>query len=112
MQKYRFLLFAAKVLRVVGWIVLVGGVLGSIILGIFMTSAANGALGDIIGGIAGWITGLIAGFFIAAVGIILSFLTWVFMLTIRELLYLFMDVEENTRNTAERITITEKSGQD
>jgi len=34
------------------------------------------------------------------------------MLTIRELLYLFMDVEENTRNTAERIIDREKLGQD
>jgi hypothetical protein len=45
----------------------------------------------------------LAGFFIAVVGAIFSFLSWVFLLTARELLYLFMDVEENTRNTAERI---------
>jgi hypothetical protein len=41
-------------------------------------------------------------------GIVCSFLAWVFLLTTRELLYLFMDVEENTRNTAERITIAKK----
>jgi cytochrome bd-type quinol oxidase subunit 2 len=108
MEKYRFLLFAAKVLRVVAWVVLVGGVIGSIVVGIFIGSATNGAASGIVGGLAG---GLF-GFFIAVVGIIFSFLAWVFMLTVRELLYLFMDVEENTRNTAERITITEKSGRD
>lgn len=95
-KKYSFLPFAAKVLRVVAWIVLVGGVIGSIVYGIFTGSAANGAVGGLASGIA--------GFFVAVVGVIFSFLGWVFLLTTRELLYLFMDVEENTRNTAERIT--------
>jgi len=101
MQKYRFLPFAAKVLRIVGWIVLVVGVLCSIILGIMMPSFA-------VPGVAEGISGA-AGVLIAVGGIICSFLAWVFLLTIRELLYLFMDVEENTRNTAERITSTKKS---
>jgi hypothetical protein len=91
MQKYRFLPFAAKVLRIVGWIVLVIGVIGSILYGIMK--------------------GGVVGIFIVAMGMIFSFLSWVFLLTARELLYLFMDVEENTRNTAERITITKKSRQ-
>jgi len=95
-KKYSFLPFAAKVLRVVAWIVLVGGVIASIILGILMGSATNGGIGGLAGGLL--------GFFIAVVGVIFSFLGWVFLLTTRELLYLFMDVEENTRNTAERIT--------
>lgn len=95
-KKYSFLPFAAKVLRVVGWIVLVVGVIGSIVYGILTGSATNGGVGGLAGGIA--------GFFIAVVGVIFSFLAWVFLLTARELLYLFMDVEENTRNTAERIT--------
>jgi len=89
MQKYRFLPFAAKVLRVVGWIVLVIGVIGSILYGIM--------------------TGGVEGILMAVMGVFVSFLSWVFLLTARELLYLFMDVEENTRNTAERITITKKS---
>lgn len=95
-KKYSFLPFAAKVLRVVGWIVLVVGVIASIIYGIWTASATNGGVGGLAGGLA--------GFFIAVVGVIFSFLAWVFLLTARELLYLFMDVEENTRNTAERIT--------
>jgi uncharacterized membrane protein len=95
-NKYSFLPFAAKVLRVVAWVVLVAGVIGSIVVGIYMGSASNG-------GIAGFAAGL-TGFFIAFMGVIVSFLTWVFLLATRELLYLFMDVEENTRNTAERIT--------
>jgi hypothetical protein len=90
-KKYGFLPFAAKVLRIVAWIVLVVGVIGSIVLGI-----GNGAAGGLAGGIL--------GFIIAVAGIIFSFLAWLFLLTARELLYLLMDVEENTRNTAERIT--------
>jgi uncharacterized membrane protein len=94
-KKYSFLPFAAKVLRVLAWVVLIGGVIGSIIFGISVGSGASE-------GVAGLAAGL-AGFFIAAVGVIFFFLGWVFLLTARELLYLFMDVEENTRNTAERI---------
>ena len=33
MQKYSFLPFAARVLKVVGWIILVVGVIGSIVFG-------------------------------------------------------------------------------
>lgn len=100
-KKYSFLPFAAKVLRVVAWIVLVAGVIGSIVYGIITGSAENGAVGGV--------AAVVAGVFFVFGGVILSFLTWVFLLAARELLYLFMDVEENTRNTAESITITKKS---
>ena len=104
MERYPFLRFATTVLRVVGWIVLVGGVIGSIVFGIMTGSAENGAVGGA--------SGTIVGFFIAVAGVILSFLAWLFLLATRELFYLLIQVEENTRNTAERITITEKSSQD
>ena len=95
-KKYGFLSFAARVLRVVAWIVLVVGVIASILLGISTAGSVNGAVGGLVGGVT--------GVFIAIMGVIFSFLGWVFLLTARELLYLLMDVEENTRNTAERIT--------
>jgi uncharacterized membrane protein len=104
MQRYPFLRFATTVLKVVGWIVLVGGVIVSIVLGIQTGSATNGGIGGLAGGLV--------GAFIAVGGVILSFLAWLFLLATRELFYLLIQVEENTRNTAERITITEKSGQD
>jgi hypothetical protein len=94
-NKYNFLSFAAKVLRILAWVLLVFGIIGSIFYGIATGSAANGAVGGLAGGIA--------GFLVAVTGIIFSFLAWVFLLTARELLYLLMDVEENTRITAERI---------
>ncbi len=89
MQKYPFLRFATSVLRVVGWIILIGGVIGSLVYGIM--------------------TGGIVGAFMAIAGLVGSFLAWLFLLATRELFYLLIQVEENTRNTAERITITEKS---
>lgn len=92
MQRYPFLRFTTTVLRVVGWIVLVIGVIGSIVLGIY----TKGAI----------------GVFAAIGGVIFSFLTWLLLLATRELYYLFIQVEENTRNTAERITIAEKSSHD
>jgi len=87
-ERYSFLPFAAKVLRIVAWIFLVFGVIGSI------------AFGIVVGGLYGGVLGIL----VAVAGVIFSFLAWVFLLTARELLYLLMDVEENTRNTAERIT--------
>ncbi|MHC1578563.1 MAG: hypothetical protein ACXQTH_02355 [Dehalococcoidia bacterium] len=92
MQRYPFLRFATAVLKYVGWIILIVGVIGSIALGV-QTSG-------------------VAGAFYAVGGIIISFLTWLFLLATRELFYLLMQVEENTRNTAERIAFPGKSGQD
>jgi hypothetical protein len=92
MQRYPFLRFATAVLRILGWIILVIGVIGSIAFGIR--------------------TGGLMGVFYAVGGSIFSFLTWLFLLATRELLYLLIQVEENTRNTAERISITEESNQD
>ena len=84
MQKYPFLRYATSVLRVVGWIVLVVGVIGSIIYGIMA--------GGIYGGL------------LAVAGVIGSFLAWLSLLASRELVYILVNIEENTRNTAERIT--------
>jgi len=92
MQRYPFLRFATAVLRILGWIILVIGVIGSIAYGIM--------------------TGGIIGVFFAVGGAIVSFLTWLFLLATRELLFLLIQVEENTRNTADRIVISEESSQD
>jgi len=88
MQKYPFLRFATSVLRVVGWVVLIIGVIASIGFGVY--------------------TGGITGVFMAIAGAIVSFLAWLFLLATRELFFLLIQVEENTRNTAERIAVVEK----
>ncbi len=84
MEKYPFLRYATLVLRIVGWIVLVFGVIIAIYFGVH----TGGALGA----------------FYAIGGIILSFLSWLFLLATREFIYILIHIEENTRNTAERIT--------
>jgi hypothetical protein len=85
------------VLRVLGWAVLVIGVIASLILGLKVLN----------GGLLVWRTELIGvgtGVSVIVLGIIGSFLAWLFLLVSRELVYLFIHVKENTRNTAETIS--------
>jgi small-conductance mechanosensitive channel len=83
-QEYYYIKYTLSVLRVIAWIVLALGIIGSLVWGVT------------VGGIGGG--GRIA------IGIIASFLAWLLLLAARELLKLFMDVKENTGSTAERIT--------
>jgi len=95
--EYHFLPYATSVLRVLGWAVLVVGVIGSIVLGL---EIENGGL--MVGKIE--LIGVGPAVAVIVLGIIGSFLAWLFLLVNRELIYLFIHVKENTRNTAERIT--------
>jgi len=83
-QEYYYIKYATSVLRVIAWIILVLGFIGSLVWGITTGGVEGG--GQIV------------------IGVIGSFLAWLLLLAARELLKLFMDVKENTRNTAERIT--------
>ena len=87
-QAYYYIKYATSALRVIAWIVLVVGVIGSIVLGI-TTGGIEGGFLPVIGMI---------------IGIIGSFLAWLLLLAASELFKLFMDVKENTINTAESIT--------
>lgn len=101
--QYHFLPYVTSVLRVLGWAVLIIGVLASILLGLEIMS----------GGLMIWKTelrGVGVGVSVIVLGIIGSFLAWLFLLVTRELIHLFIHVKENTRNTAESISITEESG--
>ena len=60
-----------------------------------------GVIGAIIFGVQ---TGGVIGAFYAIGGVILAFLAWLFLLATREFIYILIHIEENTRNTAERIT--------
>jgi uncharacterized membrane protein len=95
--RYRFLPYVTSVLRVLGWAVLIVGVLASIVLGLEIIN----------GGLLVWETevrGLGIGVSAIVLGIIGSFLAWLFLLVARELVCLFIHVKENTSNTAESIT--------
>jgi hypothetical protein len=83
-QEYYYIKYTTNALRVIAWVILVLGLIGSLVWGIT------------IGGIEGGVR--------IVIGIIGSFLAWLLLLAARELLKLFMDVKENTINIAERIT--------
>ena len=83
-QGYYYIKYAINALRVIAWIILVLGFIGSLVWGITM------------GGIEGGV--------LIVIGMIGSFLAWLLLLAARELLKLFMDVKENTINTAEGVT--------
>jgi len=82
-QEYYYIKYATSALRVVAWIILVLGFIGSLVWGIT--------------------TGGIEGGFRIVIGMIGSFLAWLLLLMARELFKLFIDVKENTINTAESI---------
>jgi hypothetical protein len=83
-QEYYYIKYATSALRVVAWIILVLGFIGSLVWGIT--------------------TGGIEGGFRIVIGMIGSFLAWLLLLAARELFKLFIDVKENTINTAEGVT--------
>jgi membrane-anchored glycerophosphoryl diester phosphodiesterase (GDPDase) len=99
--RYHFLPYVVSVLRVLGWAILIIGVLASILLGLQIMN----------GGLMVWNTelrGVAMGVSAIVLGIVGSFLAWLFLLVSKELVHLFVHVKENTRNIAERST--EKSG--
>ena len=83
MEKYPFLRRAARVIRILAWVELVIGIIGSIIFG------AAAAIG---GGFA---------ILVAIFGIFYSVMGWIFLLATAEVFLLLIDVEENTRKAAE-----------
>jgi len=83
LQEYYYLKYAIGVLRVIAWIVLTIGFIGSLFWGI-TTGGFGGGLRIVL-------------------GIIGSFLAWLILLAARELIYLCVHLEEDTRSTIEGI---------
>ena len=96
-REYRFLPYVTTVLRALGWAVLVIGVIASVLFGL---QVLDGGL--TVGGIK--LMGIGAGVCVILLGIVGSFLAWLFLLVNRELVYLFIHVKDNTGSTAERLT--------
>jgi hypothetical protein len=95
--EYHFLPYVTSVLRVLGWAVLVVGVIASIVLGLEIVKS-----GLMIGTTE--LIGIGLGVSVILLGIIGSFLAWLFLLVNRELIYLFIHVKENTGSTAKCLT--------
>jgi hypothetical protein len=83
LQEYYYLKYAISVLRIMAWVVLTIGLIGSFAWGI-TTGGFGGALRIVL-------------------GIIGSFLAWILLLAARELIYLCIHLEEDTRSTTEGI---------
>jgi hypothetical protein len=88
LQEYYYLKYAISVLRIIAWIVLTIGLIGSLFWGI-TTGGFGGGLRIVL-------------------GIIGSFLAWIVLLAARELIYLCIHLEKDTRSTTEGII--DKSG--
>ncbi len=84
LPEYYYLKYAISALRVMAWVVLTMGLIGSLFWGI-TTGGFGGGLRIVL-------------------GIIGSFLAWIVLLAARELIYLCIHLEEDTRNTTEGIT--------
>jgi len=100
--EYHFLPYVTGVLRVLGWAVLVIGVIGSIVLGLEILE--NGLMigeTELTGQTE--LIGMGPGVSMIVLGIVGSFLAWLFLLVSRELIYLFIHVKENTKSTAGRL---------
>ena len=89
--KYRFLHTAATIFRVIGWIVLVVGVIFSILMGVGLGYLGMG-YADI------WV-----GVIYAILGILYSVILWVSFLAFADILGVLIDLEQNTRETAEHL---------
>jgi len=115
--EYYYIKYTISALRVIAWVILVVGGIGSLVLGI-TTGGIEEWIVSVFGSIGALVweitTGGIKGEFLPVIGMIIgiigSFLAWLLLLAARELLQLFMDVKEDTGNTAERATITKESG--
>ena len=83
LQEYYYLKYAISVLRIIAWVVLTIGLIGSFFWGI-TTGGFGGGLRIVL-------------------GIIGSFLAWIILLAARELIYLCIHLEEDTRSTTEGI---------
>ena len=84
MGRYPFLQRAARIYRVIAWVELVFGIVGSIIFGM-----ATGYLDALTGAL------------MVIMGILGSVIVWVFLIATADLFRLFIDVEKNTREAAE-----------
>ncbi len=86
-RKYAALRTVAVIITVIAWIVLIVGVIGSIAGGVM-------AIGTTLGSYA---------ILTIIVGIVASILYFLVLLAFAQLIYLFVDVERNTREIAYRL---------
>jgi hypothetical protein len=86
MEKYALLRTIAAIFKILAWIILVVGIVGSIWGGIYIV----GELGTL-------------GYIAVTGGVVCSVLTFIVLLAAAELIYVILDIEQNTRKTSEQL---------
>ena len=106
-KKYRILRIVATGFQVVGWITVIVGILAGIAL-CLISIVGGSAIGDIaddsgvafagalVGVVGGAVAGVVIGLAATLYGIIVGFA----LIASGQIYYVFLDVEENTRETA------------
>jgi len=106
-KRYRALRAIAAVFKVLGWVILILGILGACVTsgGIVMSGGLLGPLGA--GQRGGGELGLVWGLLAAIVTFIVMLLTVglyaLILIAASEGIYVFLDIEENTREMARRL---------
>ena len=106
-MRYRALRIVATIYRILGWIVIVVGTLSSCGLAAFTITAPGWFTGAPMGygygateGVAG---GVIGAIIMLVMGLIMTALYGITLLALAEAIYVFLDIEENTREVARRL---------
>lgn len=86
-NRYPALYTISTLLRFMGWVVIVGGILLSVIAGLVVGSTGDGDSG-------------VFGFLVAIVGSFASIVQGIVVLALADLVLLFIDIERNTRVSA------------
>lgn len=100
-RKFSVLRVVGTIFKVLGWIVLVMGLLSACLLIAVSAMGAGGAAGrDALGlGVGGVLGGVIGGLVV----IFATLLYFLFLYAFGDLIFLLISLEENTRITAERL---------
>lgn len=101
-MRYRALRIVATVYRIIGWIVIVIGVLGTCGSSVAAVAVPS-YVGRQFGYQAGVGVGVVQAVIILVVGLLYTGLIGVTLLALAEGIEVFLDIEENTREIARRI---------
>jgi len=105
-MRYRALRIVATIYRIIGWLVIVVGVLSSCGFAVFAVAAPQwftGAMGYGYAPRAGMAGGVIGAIIALLMGLVMTAFYGITILAIAEGIQVFLDIEENTREIAKRI---------
>lgn len=101
-MRYRALRIVATIYRIIGWIIIVIGALGTCVSSVAAVAGAS-YMGRQFGYRAGAGLGVIQAVIILIIGLLYTGIIGVTLLAFAEGIQVFLDIEENTREIARRI---------